>query len=297
MKVKYFLQLIRYKNLLMLFLVQFLFANAGNFHSFYSFNFFNFILLAQATILLAAAGNVINDYFDVIADNINKPHKVLIGKTISKKSSLLIYFILNVFGIISGFLLAYISNKPIYSFLFLVIALLLYFYSKILKKIALVGNVVVSTFISLSIMLVVVFPSINNNSPTYNKIVIVYAIFAFILNFVRELLKDVEDVNGDYKQHMKTLPIVIGKKRTLNILFYLNFIPFILSILFASMLNNSLIVVYMLLFITLPLGYFIYKIKEAKNKKDLSILSTLLKLVMLFGILSILFVNQFLLKN
>jgi len=296
MKVKYFLQLIRYKNLLMLFLVQFLFANAGNFHSFSSFHFFNFILLAQATIFIAAAGNVINDYFDIVTDKINKPNKVLVGNRISKKAALFLYSTLNILGIVSGIVLAYINHKPVYSVLFLLITLLLYYYSKTLKKIALVGNVIVSIFISLSIILVLLFPSINNNLPKYNHIITVYAIFAFILNFIRELLKDVEDINGDYNQKMKTLPIIIGKKRTLNILFYLNFIPFILSILIASILKNNLIITYILLFITLPLAYFIYKIKETKNKKQLSILSALLKLIMILGMLSILFINQFVLK-
>jgi len=159
MKIKHFFQLIRYKNLLMLTFVQMLFSLVFIYskYALSSFNFIKLFLLIQTTVLLAAAGNIINDYFDVETDKINKPNKVLIGKVISGKNSLLLYLILNFFGLVSGLTLAFINNKIIYGLLFIVISGLLYLYSKDLKKTALLGNLIVSIFIGLSIYIILIF--------------------------------------------------------------------------------------------------------------------------------------------
>ena len=262
-----------------------------------SFNFIKLFLLIQTTVLLAAAGNIINDYFDVETDKINKPNKVLIGKVISGKNSLLLYLILNFFGLVSGLTLAFINNKIIYGLLFIVISALLYLYSKDLKKTALLGNLIVSIFIGLSIYIILIFHPFDNvffsNIKGIRAYIIIYSLFAFMINFIREMVKDIEDINGDYSQNMKTLPIIIGRKRTQNIIFYLSSIPLLSSIVFISFLENILIGIYFTLFIIIPLGYFMYQIKEAKHTKTFHKLSTLLKIIMLLGILSIILVVYF----
>ena len=294
MKIQHFLQLIRYKNLLMIAFVQVLFSvvlafNQGYFST--TFDIVIFFLLIQTTVLLAAAGNIINDFFDIEIDKINKPNKVLVGKVISGKSTLIIYYILNFFGIISGIGLAYFHDKIIYGLLFILISILLYYYSKYLKKIALLGNFIVSIFIALSIVLVYVFSPFDKlrfQMVNFNYLTIfIYALLAFLLNFIREIVKDIEDVDGDYSQGMKTLPILIGKKRTQIILFYLSFIPFIAIILLISISKHTILIIYSLVFLIIPLGYFMYKIKDSKSKKEIHKLSTLLKIIMLLGILSI----------
>ncbi len=290
MKIKYFLQLIRYKNLLLLVFVQLFFWIRFNDNFTTIINIIQFISLTSTTVFLAAAGNVINDFFDVEVDTINKPNKVLVSKVISKKKTLLLYYILNFFGITSGIFLAIINDKASYGFIFIAISILLYFYPKFLKKTALLGNFIVSFCIALSIILIYLFPSIHLisvESYIRNKnLIFIYATFAFLLNFIREIVKDIEDVNGDYSQNMQTLPILIGRKRTQSVLFYFSIIPFILIIFFTSALDQLYFSIYSLLFIVIPLGYFMYQIREVKSKKKLHQLSTLLKWIMFFGILS-----------
>jgi len=291
MKIKYFLQLIRYKNLLLLVFVQLLFWIRFNDNFTTRINSIPFIILILTTVLLAAAGNIINDFFDVEVDKINKPNKILVSKIISKKKTLLLYHIVNFIGITSGFFLAFINDKFSYGFIFIAISILLFFYSKSFKRIALLGNFIVSFFIALSIILIYLFPSIHHISiASYlrNKnLIFIYAIFAFLLNFIREIVKDIEDIDGDYSQNMQTLPILIGRKRTQSVLFYFSIIPFILIIFFISTLNQFYFSIYSFLFMVLPFGYFMYQIKETKSKKKLHQLSTLLKGIMFFGILSI----------
>ncbi len=287
-KLKEFLQLIRFKNLLMIILVQSIFYLALDLN----IDLLSFFLLLQSTVFLAAAGNVINDFFDVKADRINKPNKVLVGNKISGKVVLVLYFILNFFGVISGLVLSYISNKISYGLIFIIISLVLFLYSKSLKRMAFVGNITVSFFIVLSIYLVYIFSSIHfsdfNQNNFKRNVFLTYAGFAFLFTLIREIVKDIEDVNGDIAMKMNTIPILIGRKRTQNLLFYVSFIPFILIILLTSIVNNIILSVYSIVMLILPLSYFTYHIRDVKSKKELHKLSMLLKLIMLFGIFSIL---------
>jgi 4-hydroxybenzoate polyprenyltransferase len=118
-----------------------------------------------------------------------------------------------------------------------------------------------------------------------------YALFAFMINFIREIIKDIEDVNGDYNQGMNTLPIAIGINRTTKIASVLAVIPFILLLLYIKnyFVENGLFIatLYAFVFVLTPLLYFIIKIFSAKSKKEFNHLSTVLKLILLFGILSI----------
>ncbi len=288
---KHFLQLIRFENLLMLAFVQTIFWLRFN----DDLEILSFVLLLQSTLFLAAAGNIINDFFDVEVDRINKPDKVLVGNVISGKSILSIYYVLNFFGIISGIALAYFHGKIIYGLLFLLISMILFYYSKSLKRIALLGNFIVSFLIAISIVFIYIFKSVHLDFPekdtSFKNLILGYSLFALVLNFIREIVKDIEDIDGDYIQNMKTLPIVIGRKRTQNIVFYLTFIPFISIILLVSKMNRIPLMIYSLVFIIIPLGYFMYQIKEAKSKRQFHKLSTLLKIIMLFGMLSVIFLR------
>ncbi len=284
-KIHYFFKLIRINNLLILTFVQLLFwfvFNTEHTH------FISLILLIQTTVFLAAGGNIINDFFDIESDKINKPQQIIINKYISIKTALSIYYVLTFFGILSGLILSYLQNKIWYGLLFILISLTLFLYSKTFKKIALLGNTIVSLLTAISIYLVFIF-LIDKTNQQLQFIFLSYAFFAFFLNFIREIVKDIQDINGDYKLKMQTLPILIGKNRTKNMVFYITFIPFILVILLISGLKNTFLMVYSFLFIIFPLGYFMYEIKEVKRKKKLAQLSLLLKIIMLFGILSVVF--------
>jgi 4-hydroxybenzoate polyprenyltransferase len=299
-----YLKLIRYQNLLMLAFMQLLFR--------YSFlkqqdiplalADWQYGLLVLSTVLLAAAGYVINNIFDVASDTINKPNDVIIGKGISETRAYNIYFGLNITGVAIGFYLSNVIMRPGFATIFILIASLLYFYSTTLKQIMLLGNFVVALLLALSVIIIGIFDifpatNVDNQAQMASlfSILIDYALFAFMINFIREIVKDIEDVNGDYNQGMNTLPIAIGISRAAKIALGFAVIPFILSLLYINkyfMENNLLIVtLYAFAFVLAPLLYFIVKIFSAKSQKEFHHLSTVLKLILLFGILSILVIT------
>lgn len=291
MKIKHFLQLIRYKNLLLLTFMMLLFTSFFHKHIYFSVNL---ALLTISIICITIFGNIINDILDVEIDLINKPNRIIVGKHISKKKALKLSYLFAFLGTTSGIIISYLIDKLNYSLIFIFTTLLLYFYSKYLKKIALVGNLVVSLLIALSIYLVFLFSESPNDSlrNTFTfQFFNIFAFFAFYINFIREILKDVEDIDGDYNQKLKTLPILIGRKRTQKTIFALTFILLILISFFTVSFSVSLIFrLYTLFLIILPLIYFLYQIINVKSKKELHQLSTLLKIIMFFGLCSILII-------
>jgi 4-hydroxybenzoate polyprenyltransferase len=299
-----FLKLIRYKNLLLLAFMQVLFR--------YAFlkqqdiplalNDWQYGLLVLSTVLLAAAGYVINNIYDVVTDSINKPEDVVIGKGISETAGYNIYVALNITGVALGFILSNIILRPGFASLFILIASLLYFYATTLKQIMILGNFVVALLLSASVLIIGVFdifPATNTENQaqmaSFFSILTDYALFAFMINFIREIVKDIEDVNGDYNQGMNTLPIAIGISRAAKIAVVFAVIAFLLCLLYTNIyfFQNNLFMAtfYSFAFVLAPLLYFIIKIVSAKSKKDFHHLSTILKLILFFGILSILIIT------
>ncbi len=302
MIVTAFLQLIRWKNLVMIVCIQLLFKYIyfPVFTVATTLSHLDFSLLLLATVTIAAAGYIINDIYDVEADKINKPNKVIIDKKISKKQGYNYYYILNGIGLLAGLYVAYKINRLSFIAIFIITALLLKVYNSDFKKRPLVGNIIVSLLVSLSIIIVGVFdviPAITNENVVEQyhafRVLIDYSIFAFMFMLLREIVKDIEDVNGDKKLKMKTLPILFGRRRSKNIIFALSFVPLIL-VTFYSFNNFSdvpFILAYMLIVVMLPLLHFMTKIIYAKTKKDYTYASNLLKLIMLLGMLSILVIS------
>lgn len=259
-----------------------------------------FILLVLSTVLIAAAGYVINNIFDQETDNYNKPKNVVVGKTISETNAYYIYIALNFTGVAIGFYLSNVIGKPGFASLFILITATLYFYASSLKQMLLIGNIIVALLLSFSVIIIGVFSlypivNIENQSVLANlfSILVDYSIFAFMINFIREIVKDIEDVNGDYIQEMNTLPIFIGKQRTAKIVFLLSFIP-VFSILYyikTYLFPLVYVCLYMLVFVVAPLLFFMVKIWTAESQKQFHNLSTLLKWILFFGILSILIIS------
>ncbi|MFH6949819.1 geranylgeranylglycerol-phosphate geranylgeranyltransferase [Flavobacterium sp. FlaQc-51] len=299
-----FLKLIRYKNLLMLAFMQLLFRYAFLKQQDIPLALadWQYGLLVLSTILLAAAGYVINNIYDVFTDTINKPQDVVIGKGISETAAYNIYIGLNITGVAIGFLLSNIILRPGFASLFILIASLLYFYATTLKQIMILGNFVVALLLSASVLIIGVFdlfPATNSENQAQMaslfSILVDYALFAFMINFIREIIKDIEDVNGDYNQGMNTLPIAIGISRAAKVAVAFAIIPFISCLLYVNkyFVENNLFIAtfYAFAFVLAPLLYFIIKIVSAKTSKDYHHLSTVLKLILFFGILSILVIT------
>lgn len=248
------------------------------------------MLLVCAILCVTAAGYILNDILDLKTDLINNPNKVIVANHFSIENSQRLYLITNTLGIVLGIILSMSVQKPTYSFIFIGASMLLYFYSKKLKSKPLIGNVTVSFLVAISIITIYLFDlnfSIKNNEQQLViQVTVLLSSFAFLINLVREVVKDIEDVNGDYNLKMNTLPILFGIARTKKIAAFLCLIP--LGLLLFIVANYAsiykLTILYLVLFSMVPLLYVALKLLSAKTKKDFKKLSMLLKLVMFLGI-------------
>lgn len=292
-----FLKLIRYKNLIMVLLTMVLtkYALITSFTKEANLSSLEFLILSISVISITAGGYIINDLFDITADKINKPNKIFIEKSISKKKAKNSYLILTFVGLILGVYLSIINLNNTTLLLYFITVTSLYFYSKYLKKTVLLGNLMISILIVLPIFMVV---SLNNSSITdfindsymeLNNIIFLYLIFAFFTTLIREIIKDIEDVDGDVKIKAKTLPILFGRNRATKVAFFFSGILLIFLLLILQYLKTDMLfLVYGIVFILLPLLYFMYKLWVSESKKNYSKLSNLMKVIMFFGILSML---------
>ena len=260
-------------------------------------NWFGFLLLILSTLCIAAAGNIINDIQDVDTDIVNRPEKVLIGKKVTEKTAYNLFIILNVIGVGLGFYLSNLVGRSGFFAIFVIISALLYIYATYLKQTLLVGNIVISVLVAMSILIVGLFellPVVTAQNQatqlTFFKILLDYALFAFIINLVREVAKDIEDIDGDYKAGMNTLPIAIGRERATKVLFALTLLPLfgVVYYMLTYLYKQQIAVGYFLLFLVAPLLYITIKSFSAKTKKDVRHISTILKIVMFLGMLSLL---------
>ena len=293
-----YLKLIRYQNLLMLAFMQLVFRYLFLAQSYVDLALtdFNYILLVIATVCIAAGGYVINNIMDQDTDEIAKPQNRVVGVSISETMAYNWYIGLTIVGVGIGFYLSNVIYKPTFASMFILVATLLYMYATSFKQIPVLGNVVVALMLSTSIVIIGLFdilPAIDADNRFRMKeafdILMHFAIFAFIINLIREIVKDMEDMDGDYQSGINTLPIAIGVQKTKIIVGVLTVIS--IGIL-AYYVNSNLfeldyVVYYAMILIVGPLIYFGVKLLNATTKKEYHHLSLVLKIILFFGILSV----------
>jgi 4-hydroxybenzoate polyprenyltransferase len=235
-------------------------------------------ILSASTMLIAAAGYIINDYYDVKIDLINKPERVVVGKKIARRYALLLHTVISLIGVGLGFLLSW----KIGAINFLS-AFFLWLYSNQLKRLPLIGNLMVAVLTGLSILLLDVLYK------TDNALVIIYSLFAFFMTLVREVVKDMEDLKGDNTFGCKTLPIVWGIRKT-KVLLYILIAAFSIKVLWMNHIYTRLPIYYFLVFLFVPLGWLLMRLVRADTKKEFYRLSQLCKIIMLLGIVSMVFI-------
>jgi 4-hydroxybenzoate polyprenyltransferase len=194
---------------------------------------FSFFLLVLSTVMIAAAGNIINDYFDVRADRINKPEKLIITKFIKRRVAIVAHWGINFIAFSIALFLSIKLETFWYLFIHLLSINMLWFYSMYFKRRFLIGNIVIALLTAMVPMLVGFYfkhmleinvynyPTIQaypfTDIPSDYYLIftsISLAIFAFLLNFAREIIKDIEDKEGDVLLKAKTLPLVIGEAKS-----------------------------------------------------------------------------------
>jgi 4-hydroxybenzoate polyprenyltransferase len=231
-------------------------------------------LIIFSTMVIAAAGYMINDYYDVKIDYVNKPDEVIIGRGMKRRVAIFFHSVLNFIGIGVGLLVS-----PRVAVINFIAAFLLWLYSNSLKRQPFIGNFTVALLTGASIWLIGYY---------YQKaelLVLTYAIFAFFLNLIREIIKDIEDRNGDRRHGCRTLPIVLGFRNTKRIIFLIAFI-FVISILVVTFKINNILLFYYFGILSILFIIFMYKIYVADRKAHFSELSILSKLLMMAGIIS-----------
>lgn len=295
-----FLRLIRYPNLIMIALMQVLikYGLLVPLGIATSLSHGQFTILVLASVCIAAGGNIINDIYDVQTDRINKPDKMIVGRKISEKNADRYYFLVTITGVGMGFYISNVVGHPGFAAVFIIIAALLYLYATYVKGMLLLGNLLVSLLVAFSLFIIIlfdIFPAITTNisePQLYAATVILhYALFAFFLNFIREIVKDLQDVNGDKNAGHNTLPIAIGRKRACYIVFVLISIAIcaVIQYMYIFLYPYQIVVLYILLLVVAPLLYVAVKAWSAETKPQLSRISVVLKGVMFSGMCSILF--------
>lgn len=271
-----FLRLTRVWNLLVIALAQYL-AAAMVIGRETVFDWRLFVLSAS-TVLIAAGGYIINDYYDVKIDLVNKPERVVIGQGITRRYALLFHTVLSFAGILSGLLLNWRIAAINFATVFL-----LWWYSNDLKRHPLIGNLVVALLTAIAVMMV------DALYATGNFLILSYAAFAFFMTLIREIIKDMEDLKGDDTFGCRTLPIVWGLRKTKFFLYFI-LIVFSCVVLLLNFRFTRLPLYYFLTFLFPLLLLLLYRLIKADTKKDFEWLSKFCKVIILLGVLSMVFI-------
>jgi 4-hydroxybenzoate polyprenyltransferase len=258
--------------------------------------------MITASVLIAAAGYIINDYFDLNIDRINKPEKLVVERVIKRRWTIAWHLILSVVGVFIGIYVDWKTNVRFLGLANLGCVVLLFVYSISLKKKPLSGNILISLLTAWTILVIswCEFNQLDDIDPVFDagriiKLSILYAGFAFIISLIREVVKDMEDVEGDRKYGCRTMPIVwgINVSKTFTAVWLIVLIVAVVIIQVYSVLRFEwwLSVLYSVLMILAPLAWIFRNLFKARSPKDFHRLSSMIKLVMLTGILSILFLK------
>ncbi|HEX8657713.1 MAG TPA: geranylgeranylglycerol-phosphate geranylgeranyltransferase [Hymenobacter sp.] len=241
-----------------------------------------FGLLVLAALLVAAGGYIINDYYDVKIDAINRPDRLVIGRVVNRRKAMLAHLLLSSAGVLlAGWL------HPVLGTVTLGTALLLWGYSARFKRVALAGNASIATLTAALVLLPELQLQLARHSS--HSVVWPYALAAFLLTMVREIVKDVEDMRGDAQHGCRTLPLVIGVAQTKWVVgFFLGCLALLTvgatARMFAS--GHSLLGGWLVLLVLLPLAQLTRLLVRADRRRHFKHLSAWCKGIMLAGVLS-----------
>ena len=301
-----FLKVIRYKNLLFIAFIQLVMQKVVIVPILQTFGFQSsfdntlLFLLIASTVFIAAGGYVLNDYFDIKIDAINRPEKQLVGTKISRQTAMLMHQILTGLGFFAGLLLAFFTRSFTLGFIYIIIPGLLWFYSASYKRQFIVGNVVISFITSISVLIVGI-AQIADLQNEYEKLIFetpiphqiygwlgAFSGFAFLCTWIREIIKDMEDERGDRELECHTMPVIWGIRKTKWFLYGL--ITVTVAGLFAAnelfiQFDGTLTLRYIIFGLFLPFAVLTYLIVMAKSREDFNQASTMLKIIMLVGVL------------
>lgn len=304
-KIKAILTLIRFPNLIFIFLTQWLSYECIILHRFpFHLSHIGIIpvltvgqslILCFSTALIAAAGYMINDYFDMGIDTINKPQKVTVERVFSRRRIISWHVILNALALVMAaciyaeVLLLRFLLLPLFSILLLIV------YSTTLKRKLFVGNFSIALLTALTVFNAALFePNFHATDLQEKKVLVfwLYIVFAFFITFIREVIKDIEDMKGDSAIDCKTIPLVFGINTAKHIVSGISvlLILFMIISLFLKTEWSLFLSFLWILGIILPLIYAIFLLYRYNTQTQFHRLSSLIKWITFMGILSMIFI-------
>jgi 4-hydroxybenzoate polyprenyltransferase len=274
-------------------------------------NWIDFLLLVVSTVLIAAGGNIINDYFDVKADRINKPEKLIITKHIERRWAILTHWIFNGIAFSIAIFLSIKYQSLWYVLVHLASINALWFYSMYFKRKVLIGNFMIATLTALIPLLVLIYFQVGNSYATEHSefipeswtamidysLIYLLTFFAFIQNIAREIVKDAEDIEGDKLIYVKSLPMLIGQKKSLYLVAFILFTLPVFYVWLSISKMDSIIGTIDFWTATIPFGIaasinlvVIFLIFTNKTKR-LKLYDALIKVSMLIGVLATFYIG------
>lgn len=260
----------------------------------------DFVLFVLSVVFIAAAGNILNDYYDFALDKEFKPERPLPQGIFSLDAAMYLHAAFAFAGIGLGFYLGYQAGNFKVGYIYVICTLLLYIYSAYLKKIPLAGNVVVSALTGFVFLLLMLFEVTFLNTISFEGANYVldmllwqvkfYGGFAFLTNLAREIVKDIEDAEGDEQHGINTLPVQFGiTTAKVTVVIVLVALLAGLGFFMRGFLEAKAIkeFAYLTISVVIPVIAAIIMVFMAKEQKQYSRISMLLKVIMLMGILSI----------
>lgn len=270
---------------------------------------FHFFLLVLSTVLIAAAGNVINDYFDQRTDRVNRPKNIIVGVHVKRRVAMLVHQVFNAVGLALAFFVAWKIGMWKLSIVSFFAAGSLWFYSVQFKKELFIGNIIIALLAGLVPLLVglyeipLLIKQYGTSVREYFQLhrpgedaslyfqymfyfILGYSAFAFMLNFIREVQKDIADVKGDSRINARTIPLVYGIKNAKRIVGFLIGAAMVILVVVQQMIvNDTYSLIYLAATILLPLAISLVINHRAVKRAAFVKAGNWLKAAMLFGIL------------
>lgn len=307
-----FVRVIRWQNLVFIALTQLLFhffvvvpSATGQVNSFpLRLTTPLLMLLCLSSICIAAGGYIINDYFDINIDEINKPRKMVVGRSMSRRHALLWHLFLSITGLAIGAHVSVQLGNWLVGIGNLACVVLLWFYSTSFKRKLLIGNIVISALTAwvILVLLVAELPGwwtgewVNETEKAtvarLSRIGVLYAAFAFIISLIREVIKDLEDLEGDRKDGCTSMPIVWGTQASkvfAGVWLVVLIVSLVITQVYVIQFGWWLSALYIILLVTIPLLLIFRKLPLAQSSVDYGALSRQVKWIMLTGIVSMVF--------
>lgn len=234
-------------------------------------------LVVVSTFLVAAAGYIINDYYDVKIDAVNKPKRMVIDRIIRRREAMLLHFVLSFLSVLLACAVSFKIGA-----ITVISAFILWYYSNDMKRKAFMGNLAISLLTGLALWVIAIY---------YNKgyeYVGIYATFSILISLIREILKDMEDIKGDESFGCRTLPIVIGVRNTKRVVYVISILLVVYHFVVAYFYQIQLLKI-LAYFMFIIIGLFNFYVYRADTRKLFSELSFACKLIMLGGVLSMFF--------